>query len=249
MKKIIGLWAHPRSLSTAFERMMMQRGDFHVVHEPFNSLFDEGVVNLISPYGDKITLTTSDEIITSIVEWAEFHNIFIKDTFEHNYEGLLNRVDFLKKIQHTFIVREPEKTINSHYALNNNVTIKELGYQNLIDFMDHLKKNDIDVKAIVEADQLLADPITVVEEYCKSIDSEFIEEAMSWQASKRKEWERSEKWHVDAQHSNGFKKSSKKYDVRVDNSDKLKEFYSICLQQYREILKIKSQIDLTPVKS
>ena len=29
------LWAHPRSVSTAFERVMRERGDVTVFHEPF----------------------------------------------------------------------------------------------------------------------------------------------------------------------------------------------------------------------
>nr|WP_293108444.1 hypothetical protein [Okeania sp. SIO2F4] len=33
--KIVVLWAHPRSLSTVFERIMMERGDFKIFHEPF----------------------------------------------------------------------------------------------------------------------------------------------------------------------------------------------------------------------
>jgi len=36
---IIALWSIPRSLSTAFERLMMQRGDFKVFHEPFSYFF------------------------------------------------------------------------------------------------------------------------------------------------------------------------------------------------------------------
>jgi len=39
MKKILALWALPRSTSTAFETMMRQRGDFLVFHEPFVPCF------------------------------------------------------------------------------------------------------------------------------------------------------------------------------------------------------------------
>ena len=39
MEKILALWAVPRSTSTAFERMMRERGDFWVVDEPFGLSF------------------------------------------------------------------------------------------------------------------------------------------------------------------------------------------------------------------
>jgi hypothetical protein len=40
------LWAHPRSRSTALERMMMERGDVTVLHEPLVTLLDEGTVTV-----------------------------------------------------------------------------------------------------------------------------------------------------------------------------------------------------------
>ena len=39
MKNILALWAVPRSTSTAFERMMRERGDFGVHDEPFGQSF------------------------------------------------------------------------------------------------------------------------------------------------------------------------------------------------------------------
>lgn len=39
MNSIIALWTHPRSISTAFERVMMERGDFKILHEPFSYLY------------------------------------------------------------------------------------------------------------------------------------------------------------------------------------------------------------------
>ena len=35
MHPIIFLWAHPRSVSTATERVMRERGDLQCLHEPF----------------------------------------------------------------------------------------------------------------------------------------------------------------------------------------------------------------------
>jgi hypothetical protein len=35
MNPIIFLWAHPRSMSTAIERVMRERCDFDCLHEPF----------------------------------------------------------------------------------------------------------------------------------------------------------------------------------------------------------------------
>ena len=39
MNKIVPLWSVPRSISTGFERMMFERGDFKVIHEPYGYFF------------------------------------------------------------------------------------------------------------------------------------------------------------------------------------------------------------------
>lgn len=245
MNKIIGLWAHPRSLSTAFERMMIQRGDFHVVHEPFNSLYDEGEYKLIAPDGTEVIAFTYDQIIDTIISWSVDHKILIKDTFEYHYDGFFNRIDFLEMIDHSFIVREPEKTINSHYALNSEVTTSEIGYQNLLDFIAYLDDHGFATRAIVDADELLADTPKVVKYYCKNLGITFLPQALSWSNGERKEWKRSKKWHIDAQNSNGFQKSEKIYEKRVDNSEKLKAFYEVCLPQYKKIIALKNQLSMT----
>lgn len=39
MNRIVSLWTHPRSISTAFERVMMERKDVAILHEPFSYLY------------------------------------------------------------------------------------------------------------------------------------------------------------------------------------------------------------------
>ena len=39
MRKILALWATPRSTSTAFEKVMANRGDMRCFHEPYNEAF------------------------------------------------------------------------------------------------------------------------------------------------------------------------------------------------------------------
>ena len=39
---VLALWATPRTVSTAFERMVMERGDLHVTTEPFSLAYYHG---------------------------------------------------------------------------------------------------------------------------------------------------------------------------------------------------------------
>ncbi|HEX5913338.1 MAG TPA: hypothetical protein VFY54_09450, partial [Rubrobacter sp.] len=40
--KPVALWAVPRSISTAFERVFVEREDFEVLHEPFSASYYYG---------------------------------------------------------------------------------------------------------------------------------------------------------------------------------------------------------------
>ena len=56
MHPIIALWTHPRSISTAFERVMMERGDLKILHEPFSYLYyvDGGDATISQQYSIRI---------------------------------------------------------------------------------------------------------------------------------------------------------------------------------------------------
>ncbi|WP_410534879.1 hypothetical protein [Streptomyces sp. KL2] len=53
---VIAMWAHPRAVSTAFLRMMAERGDVTVVHEPLVPLTDHGEVSVPGPDGSTVVL-------------------------------------------------------------------------------------------------------------------------------------------------------------------------------------------------
>ena len=53
------MWAHPRAVSTAFLRMMIERGDVTVVHEPLVLLTDHGQVELPDLDGGTTTVSST----------------------------------------------------------------------------------------------------------------------------------------------------------------------------------------------
>jgi hypothetical protein len=74
------LWSAPRSRSTAFYRMMMQRDDFTGVHEPFSRAEVFGHVNISGR-----PLATGAEVIAELRSLAATRQVFIKDTWTIHY--------------------------------------------------------------------------------------------------------------------------------------------------------------------
>jgi hypothetical protein len=62
-------------MSTAFFRMMLERGDFYAVHEPFNYLAEFGTVSVAGS-----TVTSEAALLARLRELGEHHPVFFKDT-------------------------------------------------------------------------------------------------------------------------------------------------------------------------
>ena len=51
--KPVALWSVPRSISTAFERVFVERDDFEVLHEPFSASYYYSEDRLSDRYADE----------------------------------------------------------------------------------------------------------------------------------------------------------------------------------------------------
>jgi hypothetical protein len=87
MNIIIPLWSIPRSVSTGFERMMMERGDFKVIHEPFSYFFyaKEQTATAVGMNVDPDHPQDFDDIMSLILREAESKPVFFKDMSYHPF--------------------------------------------------------------------------------------------------------------------------------------------------------------------
>ena len=90
MYPIIALWAHPRARSTVFERVMMERGDLQVLHEPFSYVYyvHEAQTTLEQEYVDPNHPKTYPNIRDYICSLAETSPVLFKDMCIHCFDHL-----------------------------------------------------------------------------------------------------------------------------------------------------------------
>ena len=81
------LWSAPRSRSTAFSRMMIERGDFTAVHEPFSYLAVFGYADISGRQ-----LATAPEVIAELRSPATTRQVFIKETTDKLVLGAASAV-------------------------------------------------------------------------------------------------------------------------------------------------------------
>jgi hypothetical protein len=210
------LWAHPRSRSTALERMMMERGDVTVLHEPLVSLLDDGTVSI--PDGPVL------DSVAGVVEYARSlpGNVFVKDTTEHRYTDHLTP-ELAAGITHTFVVREPSAAIASHVAVKPDAARSDIGYEYQYLLFELAWRLDGRPPVVIDSDLLVQCPAEVVGAYCAAIGLPYKADALRWQAGDRPEWQRTSKWHVAAGQSTGFVAGPPR-EVRLDGH--LRDYYA-----------------------
>ncbi|MEU6781876.1 sulfotransferase family protein [Nonomuraea angiospora] len=198
--KPILLWAVPRSRSTAFLRIMLERGDLEVVHEPFSYLQVDGHFELT---GRRVT--SAVELLDVMLEVnAGGRRVFAKDTSDYTYAPLLEDERLFGDVINTFMIREPRSAIASHYAMNPEATLDEYGFEYLHAIFDAARSATGEVPLVIDGDDLVADPEATVRAYCERVGLEFMPEAMRWDPGRQANWQRTDRWHAEVAESSGL---------------------------------------------
>jgi hypothetical protein len=234
MNAIIALWTHPRSISTAFERVMMERKDLNILHEPFSYLYyvHRDGATIAQQYVDPDHPTDYAGIKAHIERAAGEQSVFFKDMCAHCFDDLVADDAFLRRLTNTFLIRDPAKAIASYYAMNPQVSVDEIGLKQLCGVFEKLAGLGVE-PIVVDADDLEDDPAGIVNAYCKALGIPFIPRSLSWESGQQDEWEIWKDWHKDAARSTGIRKNMEQFAVTVHNSEHLKRFYDDQLPFYQ----------------
>lgn len=196
---ILAMWSAPRCRSTAFARMMAERGDYAVLHEPFSHVVDFGE----SKVGERVA-HTEGEVIDAIWAFARSRPLFFKDTTDFHYPGVLSDETFLAGPTHTFIIRHPAEAIASHHALNPKLGRDEIGFAWLAEIYDAVVAATGHAPVVVDSGDLVERPRETVRAYCEAVRIPFLPEALSWSAGMDEQWQRTSRWHESTSRTTGF---------------------------------------------
>jgi hypothetical protein len=233
MNKILSLWAVPRSTSTAFEKMMSERGDYNCLHEPFGEAWYLGEDRRVPRPNDTPPRPglTFDSVWRDLQRLARDGPVFSKD-FPHYIMHLCDDA-FLDQFEHTFLIRDPEKVLPSMYKHWPDFIVEETGFAEQRALFDRLCDKLGRVPPVVDSDDLLADPHGIVQAYCNACDIPYIAEALEWGEGDRKQysWYDSGSWHGNLEQSTGLKPQKRDY-VAIDHDPRIFEIYQQCLPHY-----------------
>ena len=229
MHKIVALWAVPRSTSTAFEWMMRQRGDLDCLHEPFGEAWYQGEAPLWPRFreGEKTTPgLTLESVWEDTQKRAEKGPVFIKD-FPHYIDHMWD-AEFLSHFTHSFLIRDPAKTISSMYDKWPDFDEGEVGFPEQRALFDLLAALNGFPPPVIDSDDLLEKPAEMVEAFCDAVGIPFITEALSWEPGgdpSEHSWWDGGSFHHNLANSTGLTPQVRKYVEVADVPQRVKQVY------------------------
>ncbi len=239
MNKIVALWAVPRSTSTAFEWMMRQRGDMTCFHEPYGEAWYQGEQPLWPRLTQDSLRTpglTLDSVHRSLLEAAGAGPVFIKD-FPHYIDHIWNEA-FLSNFTHSFLIRDPAKTITSIHAKWPDFHEKEVGFAEQHQLFDVLTEMNGTAPPVIDSDDLLEDPERLVKLWCDAVDIPFIAEALSWEPGARDEvsWWDGGSFHANLRNSDGLKPQPRTEYIEIEEAPKrVRDVHARAVKHYRHL--------------
>jgi len=196
VNEIVALWAVPRSVSTAFERMMRARGDLEVIHEPFSAYYyfshDRANDNLnkeVPPDPSHHWTAIRDRIAAL----ADERPAFFKDMAYHLSRCMTP--DLVARYTNTFLVRDPRETLPSLYRLYPEASLEETGFDQQLRLIELTRAETGADPVVIDAAELLASPEQTVAFYCRQVGLPFVPESLSWEPGTQPGWETWAPWH------------------------------------------------------
>lgn len=228
--QVLALWSAPRCRSTAFARMMVERNDRVVVHEPFSRVVDFGEVEI----GDRIARTEQD-VLAMLRFLAAQQSVFFKDTTDFHYPALLADEAFLSAATHTFLIRDPAEAIASHHALHPELGRDEIGFARLHEIFLAVQRVTGATPVVIDSDDLLDQPAETVRAYCTAVGIPFLPDALSWEPGMRSEWRTTSRWHKSTSETSGFRRVTRHRAETVAANPVLRAYRDYHQPYYEEL--------------
>jgi len=196
--RILALWATPRTVSTAFERMVIERGDHLVLARAYYF----GPDRRSDRYPLSMPESTYANVRDGVLRAGDEHpRVFVKCMAYQAGPGLAD--EDLDRFTHTFLIRHPTTALASLAERWPDFTDDEAGYAAQHELFQRVVERGVPA-VVVDGDDLRADPDGVVAAWCEAVGLDHRPEALHWEPGLRPEWPLWHEWFAGVAGSTGF---------------------------------------------
>lgn len=215
---IIALWSHPRSMSTAFERIMRERGDLDCLHEPFMYDYYISRSTRQMPHFDAMDEhpKSYDAIRTMILAKAEQRHVFLKDMSYYVMPQIVADKAFFGRITHSFLIRDPRASILSYAKLDPDMLLEEIGLEAQWRHAEAVLALTGRMPVIVRSESVQRNPAAQMTRYWKKVGLAAKPEALHWNKPVPADWQQVQGWHSDAMASTTIRPITTEHLTRIE---------------------------------
>ena len=207
MTRRIAMWSGPRNLSTAMMRSFGSRADTFVSDEPFYGCFLE-TTGAPHPMREE-TIAAMDCDWKSVMaalrgDPSDGKSIWYQKHMWHHMAGPIGYDDFAG-FTHAFLIREPERMIASYLRKREAAAFEDFGLERQAEFFEREADRLGHAPAVVEANDVLADPEGVLSRLCAALGITWDPAMLSWAPGRRETdgpW--ASHWYGAVERSTGF---------------------------------------------
>lgn len=230
--KALALWAVPRSASTGFERMMIERGDHQVIDEPYSASYYHGPEQVSRRFPPTMLDARYEQVAARIESACASGPVFFKDMAYHVSPVLSE--DFLARYTNSFLIRDPRWTVPSMAVIWPRVSLEEAGFHRLEEAFDLAQSTADVIPPLIDTHDLLADPARVTAAWCEAVQIAPKSGSLTWEAGMQPQWELWPDWYQAAAASTGFGPPHPEQPPAVHDPE-LVEVIAACLPVYERL--------------
>ncbi len=205
MYPIYALWSHPRSMSTAMERVMRERGDLDCHHEPF--MYDYYLhrqVRVMPHFEAEADRPVSyEDVRAMLLKQAESGPVFIKDMSYYVMPRIMDDAALSERLINCFLIRDPVASITSYFKLDPDASLEEIGLEAQAQHFKALAEIGIDAP-VIQAEDVRRDTAGAIGALWDAIGLPPADHAFSWQDEQPEDWKQVGEWHGNVSASKGI---------------------------------------------
>ncbi|WP_029057446.1 hypothetical protein [Stappia stellulata] len=203
----IFLWATPRSISTALERVMKNAEDLDVLHEPYTNAYYFGSQRRSRRYGDQAA-PPEDPFEAGVINDRlraplETTPLFIKELAFQGEPYVAD--DLLQGARNVFLTRDPRKVYASLIRIKPDFTEDEFGFTALERVWNRVQTLK-GAAIVIDGEEFRADPDAIAYKLCVWCGVRYSPRMLSWEDGRIRKWASHErqsqaKWHATLEQS------------------------------------------------
>ena len=185
-------------MSTAVERIMRERGDLRVLHEPFMyDYYISGERGTFSDFAPEVDHPVTYEGIKALIrQTAQAGALFFKDMGYYVCKTLGEDPDFAQEMSHAFLIRDPAESVISYARRQADFSLEEVGLE--AQWRLYLALLGMGIQpTILLSVAIRTNPAAEMARYWRDAGLADAPHALQWEAAAPKDWRAVEAWHRD----------------------------------------------------